>query len=769
MPVILKNNAFSTLATAITTSDTGIVVASGSAFPALSAGEYFYVTLVSQAGTTEIIKVTARVGNSMTVVRAQDGSTAASFQVGTLVEMRVNAASIAELRDEAAEITIADAGGYYGPSNVEDVLQLVGLVLQGNITRDSVTSLLADTSITYTAGGLSSVTAGDIVRTSKEGFAYSVAASGATDQHVTTAGGVKLYVLLDSESKRPALAYAEAVPADWGDPINRALADGQTVTLPERIMPFTTTILVPAGSTLSGVNVGRITNTNPADRGGSTLLYQGAGDAVRVLGTNAGLERVRVEGSINALGSGIVLDGDGRIVESWKLRDIVIFGFTGGTGLKLHGENNGAVVYGHCENLRIRNCKTGIHIFDVNSIFPHTGDFGFANTNQFYGGAISGGGYDQCILVEGGNDNQFSSMTIEPFNSVNAHILRIRGSIIYNGRIEAATKSPTQNLINIQPYATQSGGSITGLISTNGRVLNDGITDLSFQGAKFAAPNVVGYNRFRNSAFKGADIAARTIPNWTVTETGGASTWARVSDSVIPGHEVLEVTVPASGRLELRQLRAIGTSINSATITSGIWVKSTAANLVTATYNAPAGLTTSGLYPGNDVWQPVSMVAARTTGSDDPKFFFDGGASGATFLITAPFFSINGRADASANLLTAGGEMSGTIEGGGAVITLPSTGSNEFYDDVLGELLLPKWGNRFVIAGTARTINRINNVGSYRFARYTKIDLIFDISSVVITSSAYILLRSSFTSSAGSVISLYEATGAGVWREMLRG
>jgi hypothetical protein len=94
MPVILKNNASSTLTTAITTSDTGIVVANGSRFPTVTAGDYFYATLVSPAGTTEIVKVTARAGNSMTVVRAQDGSTAAGFQVGTLVEMRVNAATV---------------------------------------------------------------------------------------------------------------------------------------------------------------------------------------------------------------------------------------------------------------------------------------------------------------------------------------------------------------------------------------------------------------------------------------------------------------------------------------------------------------------------------------------------------------------------------------------------------------------------------------------------------------------------------------------------
>ena len=163
MPVILKNNASSTLATAITTSDTGIVVANGSQFPTITSGDYFYVTLVSQAGQTEIVKVTARVGNSMTVVRAQDGSSAASFQVGTLVDMRVNVASV------------LDSNGDY-------------------TTFDTVSLLLADTTLTYTT-----VSAGDVVQTRIEGFAYVVAASGATNHHVTTAGGVKLYVQADTE------------------------------------------------------------------------------------------------------------------------------------------------------------------------------------------------------------------------------------------------------------------------------------------------------------------------------------------------------------------------------------------------------------------------------------------------------------------------------------------------------------------------------------------------------------------------------------------
>lgn len=61
----------------------------------------------------------------------------------------------------------------------------------------SAAALLADTSLTYTVGRAGTVTTGEIVQTRAEGFSYEVAASDATDEHVTTAGGVKLYVLPD--------------------------------------------------------------------------------------------------------------------------------------------------------------------------------------------------------------------------------------------------------------------------------------------------------------------------------------------------------------------------------------------------------------------------------------------------------------------------------------------------------------------------------------------------------------------------------------------
>jgi hypothetical protein len=60
---------------------------------------------------------------------------------------------------------------------------------------ESVTSLLADTVLAYAGTGTEKAVAGNTVVTRSEGFSYEVAAAGATDQHVTTAGGVKLYVL----------------------------------------------------------------------------------------------------------------------------------------------------------------------------------------------------------------------------------------------------------------------------------------------------------------------------------------------------------------------------------------------------------------------------------------------------------------------------------------------------------------------------------------------------------------------------------------------
>jgi hypothetical protein len=71
-----------------------MTVVSGTRFPVLTAGQYFYATIIASTGTIEIVKVTVRSGNTMNIVRAQDGTNAQAFSSGARVEMRINAASV---------------------------------------------------------------------------------------------------------------------------------------------------------------------------------------------------------------------------------------------------------------------------------------------------------------------------------------------------------------------------------------------------------------------------------------------------------------------------------------------------------------------------------------------------------------------------------------------------------------------------------------------------------------------------------------------------
>jgi hypothetical protein len=89
---LFTNNAATTLASSISNVDTSLTVATstGNLFPTLTGSEYFFCTLANTAGTVEIIKVTARSGDTFsTIVRGQDGTSAVSWSSGDKVELRL--------------------------------------------------------------------------------------------------------------------------------------------------------------------------------------------------------------------------------------------------------------------------------------------------------------------------------------------------------------------------------------------------------------------------------------------------------------------------------------------------------------------------------------------------------------------------------------------------------------------------------------------------------------------------------------------------------
>ena len=101
MAVKFSNNAATELASSIGASDTSISVVDGSLFPALGAGDYTYVTLDADTNPPlrEIVKVTARTDDIMTIERGQDNTLAVPFAANSRFELRVLASNVQEYFD----------------------------------------------------------------------------------------------------------------------------------------------------------------------------------------------------------------------------------------------------------------------------------------------------------------------------------------------------------------------------------------------------------------------------------------------------------------------------------------------------------------------------------------------------------------------------------------------------------------------------------------------------------------------------------------------
>jgi hypothetical protein len=465
MPVILKNNASSSLAAAITAADTGIVVRNGNLFPALAAGEYFYATLAGVDGSKEIVKVTARSGHGMSVVRAQEDTMALPFPVDSRVELRVTAASITDLVDEhdqASEISIADAGNYYTGTSTEAALQEVGAILAtvpvnrggtGATTADGalvnlsaqkkfaqvrkdVATLLADTTITYTAGTVNTVSTGDVVQTATEGFSYSVAASGATNHHVATAGGVKLYVVnagkgasvdalgaLGNGTSNDSSAFSTAatVGGVWTlrDSANYRVANvalnlNGTGLVCDGICSITKnangSIFTGSGSDLSFVGI--------SFRGGPTAASGLTGDSLSFTG-----DRITFTRCGSRWAAGRALKATGGPINIFSPSDIWQTDDSTSTGYDIEiGVSGTATLYHQLHGIRSSQATGGILLVDTGSHTLSGGQFGKltirAGTRP---GGVNGGMTVGCrilgdVIVEQSTSvftgNQFSTQTI---------------------------------------------------------------------------------------------------------------------------------------------------------------------------------------------------------------------------------------------------------------------------------------------------------------------------------------------------------------------
>lgn len=96
MGIKLKNNAASTIPAALSSSATSVDVLqdTGSVFPALGSGDYFYATIISPTNAYEIVKVTARADDTLTIVRAQESTVAIPFLANARIALRFTVANL---------------------------------------------------------------------------------------------------------------------------------------------------------------------------------------------------------------------------------------------------------------------------------------------------------------------------------------------------------------------------------------------------------------------------------------------------------------------------------------------------------------------------------------------------------------------------------------------------------------------------------------------------------------------------------------------------
>jgi len=100
---LYANNAVAQLRTSLTTGATSLQVeiGSGALFPSPSGSDVFALTIEDRrTRVLEIVYVTARAGDTMTIVRAREGTTAKAFAAGAEVSCRITSAMLADLRNQ---------------------------------------------------------------------------------------------------------------------------------------------------------------------------------------------------------------------------------------------------------------------------------------------------------------------------------------------------------------------------------------------------------------------------------------------------------------------------------------------------------------------------------------------------------------------------------------------------------------------------------------------------------------------------------------------
>ncbi len=532
--------------------------------------------------------------------------------------------------------------------------------------------------------------------------------------------------------------------------IDSAKSTGATVYFPAGVYNTSDTLKVGDGVTLLGEGTGATSTSTPYH--GSIIKNTASDLCILITGQNSTISNLTIYNNENTGGGdGVMVLANNENVESVIFKSVLIYGFTEGTGLNLEAINSGGISYCSFYDLRVRHAKTGILINqDATS---------FINSNSFFHGVISGGGFDYCLRILSGNNNIFNGLIMEPYTSTYGHLIVEGGEIIGNNmRIEG-----TQQLDSV-PLVEFKSGTANSIISGTyggGLTLDYGDNTIAFKSGKYTGFKDSGLNLFVNSSFHG--LTNNTVPFWTFETTTGIT--LEVLDPVFePNNKVIKITIPPSSSTYFKPSSSYLQEIYEASqydqVSFGAYIKTDSKNAVTTTCKSPTGVNTGSYHTGNGSWEFISMnsLVNRTAGYD-AKFYLSNPSSSTSLVVylSVPTLNFGNSLNTltSAPLLSSGGIMTGTLTSGMVETTISSS-----------FIVLPKDGNLFEINGT-NTISRINHLTADRFIKGTVVTLIFNDASTNVTNSGYIILLKGYTSQVNSTLTLV-SLGNGTWRELDR-
>lgn len=531
--------------------------------------------------------------------------------------------------------------------------------------------------------------------------------------------------------------------------IDSASQKGGKLCIPTGVYHISKTLILPNGVILEGEGMGSTPLETPYN--GSVLRFDGSGWVISIQGHNVGIRDIVIHDAGHHSEGAVRVFAEGRTVESVSMHRVLATGFVSGVGLGLYARFGGGIAYATFHDVRIRHAKVGIHIQEFDS--------SFVNANTFHHGAVSGGGFDRCLWVQGGNNNVFYNTVFEPFQSKFGHIVVDNGQISASGiRVEGETHPIDRPLIELKKGTT---GSVLKGIYSGGLTLDRGDNLINMISTRSMTASNPGYNELVNPGFQG--VEQDSIPFWTFV--GSGYRLEILPSELVDRHHVLKITIASGSGLYLRPNWDVSPTVRQlnrhANINFGGYLKTDKPNITYCTYNSELGNITSVPHPGDNEWHFIGLRGpTKTTQGMRPRWYINNSSStdSSVVYISCPTFSFGMGLPTieSMPLTISGGRLHGTLSTAMMTVDMPSD----------HWLSVPHYGNTFEINGI-HDLHRINHAPADRFPRGTTITLLFNDAGMRVLKSGYLLLISDMVVSENSSLTLI-SLGDGTWREISR-